>query len=215
MSAAGNETRQNRSTGRPSAKAAEQLEDDMMEAATAVFLACGFAGASMEAIARAAGVTKRTLYRRAKDKADLFVEVVERYGRRAGAPQLNHIEGVTLEQKLKTASDIMLTWFLAPEAIALYRLIISDAARQPGLGSKVEGPFRRATEAIAAILGEHGDRSAATLQLGADMFLRLITAEPLDRAVQGIVPTGMSPAMRDKAHICVEFFLAGWNNWRL
>lgn len=186
-----------------------------MEAATAVFLTSGFAGASMEAIARAAGVTKRTLYRRVKDKADLFVEVVERYGRRAGAPQLNHITGDTLEQKLKIASDIMLTWFLAPEAIALYRLIIADAARQPGLGSKVEGPLRRAADAIAAILGQDDPRPAATAQLGADMFLRLVTAEPLDRAVQGIEPSGMSAATRERAHIAVEFFLAGWKDWRL
>jgi len=203
-----------RPAGRPSAEAAGRLEEELMDAALAVFIAAGYAGASMEAIARKAGVTKRTLYLRAGSKAALFVAVVERLAGRAGVPSLAEIVGKSLEVKLKRASDIMLAWVLDPNALALYRMIVADAAHHPGLALTVDAPFQRAADAIAALLAEHDDRSAETLRLGAGMFLRLVTGEPLDRAAQGIESEGASPEKRARAHQAVDFFLAGWRGWR-
>jgi len=202
-----------RPTGRPSTEAAGRLEEELMDAAMAVFIEAGYAGASMEAVARAAGVTKRTLYRRAGSKSELFVAVVDRLAQRAGAPQLNQIKGATLERKLKVASDILLAWFLEPNAIALYRMIVADAARHPGLALTVDAPFQRATDAIAALLAVDDGRPPEIVRRGAGMFLRLVTAEPLDRAAQGIEAAGTSPAKRARAHVAVDFFLAGWRGW--
>ena len=42
----------------------------------ATFVELGYAGASMEAIARAAGITKRSLYARYPDKRAVFAEVI-------------------------------------------------------------------------------------------------------------------------------------------
>lgn len=205
--------RRARAAGRPSVRDAERIGESLMDAALAVFIECGYAGASMEAIARAAGVTKRTLYRHAPSKSGLFVEVVERLARRAGAPALDRIQGETLELRLKAASDLMLAWFLEPDAVALYRLIIADAAHHDGLALTVDAPFQRATDAVAALLAAEDDRPSEIVRLGAGMFLRLVTAEPLDRAAQGLESAGMSPAKRERAHVAVDFFLAGWQNW--
>ncbi|QHI97433.1 TetR family transcriptional regulator [Xylophilus rhododendri] len=203
-----------RPTGRPSVEAAGQLEEQLMDAALAVFIRCGYAGTSMEAIAREAGVTKRTLYRRAVSKPALFVEVVERLALKTGVPRLNRIAGATLEQKLRKASDIMLDWVLDPNALALYRMVVADAAHHPGLAATVDGPFQRATDAIAALLAQDGDRPAETVRLGAGMFLRLVISEPLDRAAQGIEAAGSTRQKRARAHTAVDFFLAGWRAWR-
>lgn len=203
-----------RLAGRPSLKAAEQLEEAMIDAAMTMFIEAGFQGASMEAIARAAGVTKRTLYRRAKTKSDLFVEVVERLARRSGVPNLSLVKTGALEERLKAASEILLGWLLAPEALALYRMVIADAARQPGLALSVDGPFQRASEAVAAILAEGDNRPAEAVRLGADMFVRLVAGEALDRAAQGIEPAGVSMKARERALVAVDFFLAGWRSWR-
>ncbi|MCC2978041.1 TetR/AcrR family transcriptional regulator [Sphingomonas sp. PL-96] len=205
--------RPGRPAGRPSTAAAGQLEEDLLDAALGVFLAGGFQAASMEAIARAAGVTKRTLYRRAPDKQALFREVVGRHAQRAGAPALRRIQGETLEERLKVASDVMLAWFLQPASLALYRTIIAEAGRHPDLGRLAEAPFREAAEAIAAILADGDARSPEQVELGAQLFLRLITAEPLDKAIQAIEPPGTSPEKRARAHAAVDFFLVGWRNW--
>ena len=53
---------QNRRPGRPTQAEAEHLGEQLREAAVAVFLEHGYDGTSMEAIARAAGITKQTLY---------------------------------------------------------------------------------------------------------------------------------------------------------
>lgn len=204
---------ENRPTGRPSAQAAEHLHEAMLDAALLEFIGRGFGGASMEGIARAAGVTKRTLYRRARDKSALFVAVVERHARLAGAPRLQQIRTGTLEDRLKRASDVMLAWFLQPNSLGLYRTIIAEVAGRPDFGVGLEAPFRRATEAIAAILAEDDDRPAAAIQFGAQMFLRMVTAEPLDKGIQGIEPPGTSPAKRARAHQAVDFFLAAWREW--
>lgn len=202
-----------RPTGRPSREAAEQIEATMLDAALAIFIEAGFQGASMEAIARRAGVTKRTLYRRARTKSDLFVEVVERLARQSGMPNLARVEAGPLEQRLRAAGEILLGWLLNPHAIALYRMIVAEAARQPGLALSVDGPFQRASTAIAAILAEDGARPAETVRMGADMFVRLVAGEALDRAAQGIEPAGVSDRTHARAMAAIAFFLAGWRSW--
>ncbi|MGB1035103.1 MAG: TetR/AcrR family transcriptional regulator, partial [Primorskyibacter sp.] len=49
--------------------------DQVLDGARAVFLAHGFEGASVDDIARAAGVSKATLYSYFADKRVLFMEV--------------------------------------------------------------------------------------------------------------------------------------------
>ncbi|MBT0670187.1 TetR/AcrR family transcriptional regulator [Novosphingobium profundi] len=202
-----------RLAGRPSLEAAQRIEETMLDAALEVFVAQGFRGASMEAIARAAGVTKRTLYRRARTKSALFVDVVERLALRSGVPELAHIKAGPLRQRLEAASEILLGWMLAPEAIALYRLIVADATTHPSLARSVDGPFQRASEALAAILAEGDERPAEVIRMGADMFVRLVAGEALDRAAQGIEPPGVSLRTQDRARVGVAFFLAGWASW--
>ena len=62
--------------GRPTQAEAKRLDLAVREAAVAAFLEMGYAGASMEAIARAAGITKRSLYARYADKRAVFADVI-------------------------------------------------------------------------------------------------------------------------------------------
>lgn len=204
-----------RPTGRPSLEAAGQLEEALLVAALKVFIDAGFQAASMEAIAREAGVTKRTLYRRARNKGDLFVDVVDRLAQQAGMPQLSCIAPGPLEQRLTSASVILLEWLLEPKSLALYRLVVAEAAQHPGLARTVDGPFQRATDAVAAILAFDDSRPVHTIRLGADMFVRLVAGEALDRAAQGIEPAGVTEQVRERSFAALDFFLAGWRTWRL
>ncbi len=70
-----------RSRGRPQIRPDEETLALIVQAAREEFLARGYAGASMNAVAQRAGVSTKTLYRLAPSKAELFRNVVsERIG---------------------------------------------------------------------------------------------------------------------------------------
>jgi AcrR family transcriptional regulator len=62
--------------GRPTRAAAKKLDERLRQAAVDTFLEYGFDGATMEEVARAANISKKTLYARYADKHDLFVSVI-------------------------------------------------------------------------------------------------------------------------------------------
>jgi AcrR family transcriptional regulator len=62
---------------------AEKKRAQILDGARAVFLAEGFDGASMEAIAHAAGVSKGTLYSYFKGKDELFTSLIAAYQNRS------------------------------------------------------------------------------------------------------------------------------------
>src|SRR5260370_30343017 len=58
--------------GRPSRLESAQLSDRILDVATALFLGHGFGTTSIEAVARRAGISKRTFYHRFRGKEVLF-----------------------------------------------------------------------------------------------------------------------------------------------
>src|SRR5258706_6008183 len=58
--------------GRPSRLESAQLSDRILDVATALFLSDGFGATSIEAVAKRAGISKRTLYHRFNGKEMLF-----------------------------------------------------------------------------------------------------------------------------------------------
>src|ERR1700686_5545541 len=64
--------------GRPSRLESAQLSDRILDVATALFLSDGFGATSIEAVAKRAGISKRTFYHRFSGKEMLFEAVVRR-----------------------------------------------------------------------------------------------------------------------------------------
>ena len=64
--------RQVRQGGRPSREASERLGEQILDAATDLFLTNGFGATSVEAVAQRVGIAKRTFYHRYPDKSALF-----------------------------------------------------------------------------------------------------------------------------------------------
>ncbi|CAB3735615.1 hypothetical protein LMG27174_06221 [Paraburkholderia rhynchosiae] len=67
-----------RRTGRPSQSLTGELHEHYLDVALGMFLAHGYEGASIEAIATAAQAGKTSFYRRFGNKEELFKEVVRR-----------------------------------------------------------------------------------------------------------------------------------------
>ena len=65
-----------RKRGRPTAEERRRRESEILTAALGVFLRCGYGASTMDELAAAAQVTKRTLYAYYGDKAGLFTAMV-------------------------------------------------------------------------------------------------------------------------------------------
>jgi len=161
----------------------------MLDRATAAFLRDGYAATSIEAIARDAGVAKRTIYARWSGKPALFRAVLERLMTVwfAAAATGAWPEADGLEASLDAAARGILTVGLAPEAIALHRLLVAEGARFPELKAILDqAGAKEGMQRIAALL----DHAVAVDQLAsldtkfaAEQFLHLVLAGPQRRAL--------------------------------
>lgn len=117
----------------------KELEDvkeaAIIEAARKTFLARGFDGASMDAIALAAGVSKRTVYNRFRSKEELFAAAILETCRRILPVDVASIEASLPPEKfIREMARRFLHGVLEPEALALRRIATFEAPRAPALG---------------------------------------------------------------------------------
>ena len=191
------------------------LETTILDTATVAFLADGYAATSIEAIARACGIAKRTLYARWSGKPALFRAVLERLMAKwlSGAGDWSARE--SLAEALDEAAARILEVALTPEAIALNRLLIAESTRFPELPFMMrQAGASQGVARIAALL-EQAVASRAIPPLdtafAAEQFLHLVLAGPQRRAM------GLGPAL-DPAQIhvwrksAVTLFLSGIKN---
>jgi AcrR family transcriptional regulator len=106
----------------------------LLEAARAVFLARGYEGTQMQAVAQRAGASKETLYRYFPDKVLLFEAVIRGIADGLGAQAPNLAGDAPIREALESFGMSFLQGVLHSEALALHRLAISEAERFPELG---------------------------------------------------------------------------------
>jgi AcrR family transcriptional regulator len=123
--------------------------------ATGLFLRDGYGVVSIEMIARAARISKRTFYQRFSNKAALFTDVVHRIIERLRPENDTGLfEGNDLEKVLRRVARIILDAALNPNALALHRIIVAEATRFPELAMIVsqQTGSHEAVERIGALL---------------------------------------------------------------
>ena len=200
--------------GRPPRELAGEVEERILDAAGAVFLERGFAGASIDEIASVARAGKPAIYARFPNKEALFTAVIARMVRQ------NTMTGVaatgsTLEERLAQLAAAILRAGLAPNSVELIRSAVAEARRFPKLANNVGRMAReRASEAVARSLGELDetpplpafapDRLAAT----ASQFLDLVLLPLLIRALFGEDPVTLHAEIGPHVARSVAFFLA-------
>ena len=195
-----------KSGGRPSLAAAAQLGDTILAAATTLFLRSGYADTSMESVAKAAGVSKRTLYARFPDKPTLLQHAVARLIAGWLEPFDPTSGGDTLEAQLLHTARHMLRAALMPEALALHRLVVAECSRVPELAA-ILGKAGAAIgiSHIEALLAAAGTPSPIQ---AAEQFQTLVVATPQRRAL-GLGPPLDSAALDSWAATTVRLFLHG------
>ncbi|MBN2907666.1 MAG: TetR/AcrR family transcriptional regulator [Rhodobacteraceae bacterium] len=160
----------------------------VLEGARDVFLRDGFEGASVDDIARVAGVSKATLYSYFPDKRLLFIEVFRLECDRQTVAALNEIDFTApVAEVLRQAAGHMISSFLSEFNQAMFRICVAEADRFPDLGAAFyeSGPVQL-REQIAAFLEQataRGDLAVDDMHLAADQFIELCKADLYMRRV--------------------------------
>ena len=103
--------------GRPTREQAELRREELLDRALELFLENGFELVTMEAIAAAVGMTKRTVYARYEDKCALFRDVYPLMVKYVGHDReelLREAEKVLVEAKAVKDGDIIVVSFGEP-----------------------------------------------------------------------------------------------------
>lgn len=107
----------------------------ILSGAKSAFLELGFGGASVDQIARRAGVSKGTLYSYFEDKHALFAAVVSR---EALAMRVRITEVVSSDgapgSDLRRLVRNLVEFVISPEPQELYRIVAAESVRFPELG---------------------------------------------------------------------------------
>ena len=179
---AAGERRRKQRRGRPPRAVAAALTSQIVEAAMHCFLDDGYAATSLERVASLAGVSKRTLYARFRDKPALFAAAVAalidywraRYPEPGRTPP-------DLASALAAAGAQMLAVGLSPDGLALFRLLVAEGGRVPDLPRILAGAGAGVDiERVGALLAAHGIAEPGLL---AEQFQCLAVTAPQLRAL--------------------------------
>ena len=108
----------------------------ILEGARKVFLDLGFDGASMGEIARAAGVSKGTLYVYFADKSGLFEAIVEEEKIEQGKTAFNFDPDRDVDTTLPEFGRAYITVLCRPGGGSAIRTVMAIAERMPEVGSR-------------------------------------------------------------------------------
>ncbi|MEE6136981.1 TetR/AcrR family transcriptional regulator [Mycobacterium sp. 050128] len=118
--------------GRPTQAEAKKLQHKLRNAAVATFVTHGYDGTSMDAIAKAAGITRRTLYARYSDKRAVFLDVIPwALTRRMEREDTPEFDDGNLRAALVAAGRAGLTRAIDPDIVRLKRIAVNESARFP------------------------------------------------------------------------------------
>jgi len=187
--------------------------DQVIEGARKVFLADGFEGASVDDIARAAGVSKATLYSYFPDKRLLFVEIArgecQRMAERAADLIQPHLSP---REVLTSAARQFVPFMLSSFAIRMFRICAAESDRFPELGANfyASGPEmgrNRIAEYLKAAT-ECGQLKIENFEMAADQYSELCKSRLWTRAIFGVQTEFTQEEIYEVIDEAVETFMA-------
>ncbi|WP_420407188.1 TetR/AcrR family transcriptional regulator [Hoeflea sp.] len=151
-----------RGRGRPRQLDPAEREAIIIDAAERIVLAQGLAGASMEAIAQEAGMSKRTLYDVFESRAALFASMIRRMRNRMTRPLIPGEQSLPIAERLRILLSPTDEKFSDLLPLAILRAVITEAERQPELAHEFlqEGPY-----ALYEMVRKELDHSVASGEL--------------------------------------------------
>ncbi|HEX8446722.1 MAG TPA: TetR/AcrR family transcriptional regulator [Sphingomonas sp.] len=174
----------------PASVRADRKAQAIVAAARQHFYRDGYAATSVDAISRGAGIGKATIYKHFGSKQALFAAVVAQENRH-GLDEIRTILAGpgAIAGRLERAGHVLIDLLTAPDFIASYRMVMSEATRLPELAALY---YTGAAQLLAtlsdsfAALAQAGDLETSHPQRAAEHFVGLIRGDLQLRALLGL-----------------------------
>lgn len=182
-----------RGPGRLTSEETALLPGRLLDAALTVFARDGYGGATIDAIAREAGASRKTVYARYADKSEILIAAIERLLESSLASPLGAPRHVLPGEDARTAISRIASDMVRSASDAqtngLNRLLLSEAYRDERLGKLAIEQQSLARAGLAATLAElHAAGHLPNLGdpvLWAAIFTEMIASLPRRHAVFG------------------------------
>jgi len=198
--------------GRPKDSA---KREEIVAAATRLFLDNGYELTSMEAVAREAGVSKLTIYSHFADKSELFQAIIQYRCDKIGMPESFLAEAQSpVEEALLKIGRHAVSIVFRPDSFRLMRVVQAEALRHPEIVQIYYGVGPRRVKAAFAELLREFDRQGQLsipdpVRVG-EQFFSLLKGELLQRILMFQMPAPSEAELDAHVTATVAFFLAAY-----
>lgn len=207
-------TSDRRCRGRPQLRPDAETRQIIYDAARHEFAATGYAATSIEAVARRAGVSTRTLYRLIPNKAALFEDMVtDRIQNFLADVQLNVGEQLDLEDALYAALLACAKLTLDKDVIALQRIVLQEATPFSDIATTF---YRNGIQPTAAALADwlrtrqqRGLIALDDVDEAAGMLIGMVISAPQRAALFAGLPLPSEKQIEARVRRCAALFLRG------
>jgi TetR/AcrR family transcriptional regulator, mexJK operon transcriptional repressor len=187
----------------------------VIEAAGELFIAQGYGAVSMDAIARAAGVSKATLYAHFASKDKLFATIINEACLQNMAASALPEQSDDLATALTALGQRMLRFLLDAKPLAIHRVVVAESVRFPELGRAFyeNGPavFQRAFGAWLEAETTAGRLAVPDPIMAADQFVGMLRAPGVFlRASLGVPPPPTEAEIDATVAAAVRTFLRAY-----
>jgi AcrR family transcriptional regulator len=186
----------------------------IIEGARKVFMDLGFDGASMGEIARAAGVSKGTLYVYFADKSRLFEAIVEEETLLQGKVTFNFDPERDVTTTLTEFGQAYIQMLCRPGGGSATRTVMAIAERMPDVGRRFYNNVIALTIArLAAYLEARtrlGDLAIDDFQLAATQFMQMCQASLFMPFIFQAAPAPSAERIAQVVASATRMFLAGY-----
>ncbi|MBP1806182.1 TetR/AcrR family transcriptional regulator [Rubellimicrobium aerolatum] len=198
--------------GRPVALGAGERRERILDALAEVFRESGMSGTTMAAVARRAGMSKRTVYEVFDDRAALFAAYLSRLRHEFVQPLDDAARALPLEERLRR--------LLAPRAyassfdlpLAVLRAMIAEGPERPDMARTflAEGPgaIRELIRAELDRAVARGEATIADTGAAAALLADMIRPSPLDVLIDPASLPG-DAAIQARFDLAIRVFLRG------
>jgi AcrR family transcriptional regulator len=185
-------------------------EQEVLDVATDYFLAHGYQGASINAMARSSGISKESIYRYFSSKKQLFEAVIGRElaDYQIAVRRLSAETTMDLREALVNIAETVLAIATTDRTLALRRLIFEEARRSPDVGQHYYkiGP-EYAFAAVEEIFRSHHAESDFDPAILSRHFLALVAYRPILERECALGPTLSRAEIRARVESIVGDFM--------
>lgn len=177
--------------GRPTREQAQARHAELLDTALDMFLDKGFELTTMEGVAAAVGMTKRTIYARYEDKAALFLAAVRRAIERTrmSPAALDALASDDLEQTLAAVARTRIADLMTPQGLKLRRVINTESYRFPEIFTlSYEQGAKPVIDFLTDLFRRHDSAGAVCVErpeMAANVFMSMVVGGPVRLLASG------------------------------